>query len=238
VTPATGTAIQARKTNSAASILTPANEPEWNLDAGTNVGLARLREELKKRTMENPMATKKQVEANRQNAQKSTGPKTPEGKQIVSANGVTHGQSAARAVVLPDEQEAFDYFSAILRDEWLSFGELEKFYLDRIIDCSWRLRRASRLETSILLALCDKIRLEDAALSSQENNPNATLGRAYLQGTKSLGKVPRRSLCQLRQAGSLEAESFLPFTYEESSHLRDHRPGRFLSRRIPLSQGI
>jgi len=91
VTPATGTAIQARKTNSAASILTPANEPEWNLDAGTNVGLARLREELKKRTIENPMATKRQVEANRQNAQKSTGPKTPEGKQIVSANAVTHG---------------------------------------------------------------------------------------------------------------------------------------------------
>ena len=93
--------------------------------------------------------------------------------------------------MLPDEQEAFDYFSAVLRDEWLPFGELEKFYLDRIIDCAWRLRRASRLETSILLALCDKIRLADAASSSQENNPDATLGRAYLRGTTSLGKLSR-----------------------------------------------
>ena len=40
------------------------------------------------------MATEKQFEANRQNAQKSTGPKTPEGRAAVRLNGVKHGLTA------------------------------------------------------------------------------------------------------------------------------------------------
>ena len=37
------------------------------------------------------MATQKQIKANRQNAQKSTGPKTSDGKAVVSQNAVKHG---------------------------------------------------------------------------------------------------------------------------------------------------
>ena len=36
-------------------------------------------------------ASKKQIQANRDNAQKSTGPKTDEGKAIVSQNNTKHG---------------------------------------------------------------------------------------------------------------------------------------------------
>jgi len=44
------------------------------------------------------MATEKQFEANRQNAQKSTGPKTPEGRAAVRLNGVKHGLTAETIV--------------------------------------------------------------------------------------------------------------------------------------------
>jgi hypothetical protein len=45
------------------------------------------------------MATQAQVEANRQNAQKSTGPKTAEGKMAVALNAVKHGLTANIDVV-------------------------------------------------------------------------------------------------------------------------------------------
>ena len=37
------------------------------------------------------MATQAQINANRKNAQKSTGPKTPEGRDAVRLNGLKHG---------------------------------------------------------------------------------------------------------------------------------------------------
>jgi len=49
------------------------------------------------------MATVAQIEANRQNAQKSTGPRTDEGKIAASANALTHGFTAAKFAVLPSE---------------------------------------------------------------------------------------------------------------------------------------
>ena len=41
--------------------------------------------------------------ANRANAQKSTGPRTPEGKEAVKYNGLTHGLSSKLAVLVPSQ---------------------------------------------------------------------------------------------------------------------------------------
>jgi hypothetical protein len=51
------------------------------------------------------MTTTKRMAANRRNAQKSTGPKTPEGKAVVRLNAMKHGL-LSREVLLPDEDEA------------------------------------------------------------------------------------------------------------------------------------
>ena len=40
--------------------------------------------------------SQKRLDANRRNAQKSTGPRTPEGKAKASANATTHGLSSPR----------------------------------------------------------------------------------------------------------------------------------------------
>jgi hypothetical protein len=59
------------------------------------------------------MATLKQFEANRRNAQKSTGPQTPEGKAAVSMNALRHGLRA-RTVVLPGKnREEFTQLATI-----------------------------------------------------------------------------------------------------------------------------
>jgi hypothetical protein len=58
------------------------------------------------------MLSDKQLEANRANAQKSTGPKTEQGKRRSSLNAVRHGL-AGQLVVLPEEDlAAFQQYSA------------------------------------------------------------------------------------------------------------------------------
>jgi hypothetical protein len=50
------------------------------------------------------VATQKQIQANRLNSRKSTGPRTLQGKSIVSMNSLRHGMRAS-AIALPDENE-------------------------------------------------------------------------------------------------------------------------------------
>ena len=54
------------------------------------------------------MASQQQIDADRANALKSTGPKTPEGKAIVSQNALKHGLTAQNACVTDEDQDEFD----------------------------------------------------------------------------------------------------------------------------------
>ena len=56
------------------------------------------------------MATTVQTKANQQNAQKSTGPKTAEGKNVVSQNAVKHGIFAAEAVITGENPADYELF--------------------------------------------------------------------------------------------------------------------------------
>jgi hypothetical protein len=95
------------------------------------------------------MASSKKAESNRQNALKSTGPKTPEGKDAVRLNAVRHGL-LSREVLLPSEDEvALRELNERLRDELQPVGEMESLLVDRIITAYWRLRRLGRVEAGI-----------------------------------------------------------------------------------------
>ena len=54
------------------------------------------------------MSTKAQINANRQNAQKSTGPQTDEGKAVVSQNAVSPGLFAAEAVITGEDPADYE----------------------------------------------------------------------------------------------------------------------------------
>src|SRR4030042_4740240 len=54
------------------------------------------------------MSTQPQIVANRLNAQKSTGPQTPQGKAVVSQNALKHGLSARPDVIITENQADFD----------------------------------------------------------------------------------------------------------------------------------
>ena len=99
------------------------------------------------------MTSEKQARANRQNALKSTGPRTPEGKASVRHNAVKHGL-LAKEVLLPEEDEAaFKDLDERLRNELEPVGELENMLVDLIVAARWRLRRLGRVEADIFTNL-------------------------------------------------------------------------------------
>lgn len=98
------------------------------------------------------MTTAKQQAANRQNAQKSTGPKTSEGKTVITLNAMKHGL-LSRHVLLPDEDEAaLVELGKRLRMHLQPVGEFEVLLVERIVTAAWRLRRVLAIETSLFEA--------------------------------------------------------------------------------------
>ena len=95
------------------------------------------------------MASLKQIEANRRNAQKSTGPTSPEGKQRASRNALRHGLTA-ETVIMPledvDDYEAFEESVAASFDPETA---VERELILRLASLLWRLRRATSIETGL-----------------------------------------------------------------------------------------
>ena len=93
----------------------------------------------------------KQQEANRQNAQHSTGPKSPEGKNAIRFNALTYGLRT-RATVLPDENAA-DY--SRLWDEmeadWQPQNRTERCYLETMVTSQWLLARVGDSEKKVYM---------------------------------------------------------------------------------------
>jgi hypothetical protein len=95
------------------------------------------------------MASEKQVRANRRNALKSTGPKTPEGKSAVRLNATTHGLRSQEVLLPGEDPEALKELDENLRAELKPVGELENLFVDGIVAAHWRLRRLRQVEAGI-----------------------------------------------------------------------------------------
>jgi hypothetical protein len=91
--------------------------------------------------------TVRQIEANRKNALRSTGPKTVSGKQASRLNALTHGLRA-KDVIIPGQEDPAE-FEAILRElneEWEPEGHTQIHVVEEIGLAVWRLRRAHLAE--------------------------------------------------------------------------------------------
>jgi len=109
------------------------------------------------------MSTKAQINANRQNAQKSTGPKTADGKAAVSQNAVKHGLFAAEAVISVENPADYELYRDKYLAELLPVGMVESMLAERIVSLSWRLQRAERIQNEVF----------DNMIESEVTNPSA-----------------------------------------------------------------
>ena len=96
------------------------------------------------------MISDKQLQANRENALKSTGPKTAEGKLISSKNATNHGLLSSHVVIKDENAREFEDFRNLMTDSFQPVGILEQLLTNRIAASFWRLNRAGRIEVEML----------------------------------------------------------------------------------------
>ena len=93
------------------------------------------------------------IAANQANAQKSTGPTSPEGKECSRANALRHGLLAGVVIIRDDPAEDCEGFYEVLKlltAEYQPIGPTQCLLVERIAVCYWRLRRALRFEAQCI----------------------------------------------------------------------------------------
>jgi len=94
------------------------------------------------------MTTDRQIEANRLNAQHSTGPSTPEGRAAVRLNGLKYGLYA-ETLILPGEDPAdFETLLDRLDAEHQPATPTEELFVSQMAMASWRRVRVQRMEAA------------------------------------------------------------------------------------------
>jgi hypothetical protein len=99
------------------------------------------------------MSTESQIRANRRNAQKSTGPRSRQGKTTVSQNAVQHGLLTRQNVISSESQADFDLYHERMLSELAPASPMESMLAERIVTLSWRLKRAGRIQNQTIDAL-------------------------------------------------------------------------------------
>ena len=127
------------------------------------------------------MSSHSQIEANRKNAKKSTGPKTPQGKAVAAQNALKHGLTANRNVVITENQAEFDLHRDALMEELDPQTMTESILAARIVSLSWRLQRAVNIQDQAIDAIDDQLKNGDRYPSrgaeEKRLDPALSLGR-------------------------------------------------------------
>jgi hypothetical protein len=95
------------------------------------------------------MSSYRQIEANRRNAFKSTGPKTEAGKQSSRCNAVRHGFTAETVIGALEDAEDYKAFEAAITADYDAQSAVERELVLRLASVLWRLRRATTMETGL-----------------------------------------------------------------------------------------
>jgi hypothetical protein len=143
--------------------------------------------------------SEKQLQANRLNAQKSTGPKTVEGKNVSSQNAVKHGLFAGNTVInspyLKEDPGEYELLVTSLFNELKPASLLQEHLVGVIADTVWRRRRLVSAETALISGQLQEI--DDChTLAAFRNSTNETY--SDLNVTEYIDRLSESELRQLQ----------------------------------------
>ncbi len=93
------------------------------------------------------MPSQKQIDANRRNALKSTGPKSEEGKAVSRMNALRHGLTADQAVLPHENEDEYEKLREGMLESYAPADSAELALVEELVNAYWRLLRLRRVET-------------------------------------------------------------------------------------------
>ena len=95
------------------------------------------------------MATEKQLRANRENAKRSTGPKTPPGIRRSSRNALKLGLFAKSSLLPSEDPKVLAAFARGIYADWNPVGTTERTLVEMLVSALWRSRRLQSVEVGL-----------------------------------------------------------------------------------------
>ena len=92
------------------------------------------------------MTSDRQIEANRRNALRSTGPRTEDGKLQSRRNAVRHGLTAETVIGSLEDAEDYRAFESAITADYDAQSAVERELVPRLASILWRLRRATTMK--------------------------------------------------------------------------------------------
>ena len=127
------------------------------------------------------MTSLRQIESNRRNAVKSSGPKTEAGKEQSRRNATRHGLTAETVVEILEDAEDYKGFEANIIADYDARTAVERELVLRLASLLWRIRRATGIETDLL-------RIQAKYCASAPRPPSSTLSPIRRNPMRSIAR--------------------------------------------------
>jgi hypothetical protein len=146
------------------------------------------------------VATPQQIEANRNNAQKSTGATSQTGKERSSLNATKHGFTGQQLVLSDSEKEAYEFHVLAYMDEYAPKTQIETNLVQQFADLNWSLHQIA-VQQHNLMSLIN-------AMTEQlmKQGDLEALSKALAQPYRTLNTLGIYESRKRRAAKALEAE--------------------------------
>src|SRR5450755_1698093 len=140
------------------------------------------------------MSSQAQIDANRLNSKKSTGPTSPEGKAASSLNALKSGIDAASHIIRGEDPAELESLTAAFLLQFQPAGPNQLALVDTLIAAEWTARRLRRIEAELWNGRHESRDPTHAALSSTPPTPIEfpTLGNSSPDALDPFIRIQRR----------------------------------------------
>ena len=178
------------------------------------------------RSIHQPMTSFRQIEANRRNALRSTGPTTEDGKRRSRQNAVRHGLSAETVVEMVEDIDDYRGFEAAIIADHDARTAVERELVLRLASLLWRLRRATMIETELLRIQAEILR---------DRRSGRLAGSRNMRSPIPGNPIPPFTMYRRIRPTATRGQPFIPFRSRRHNQSTLRETSRIASYDLPIS---